>query len=195
MEVVLGPLGNLIWNQRDTPLHIRCDRFLNELLSPAGQGVAVAVAAPALKLGEEKEPFAPMSYSNIPANMALHASPFEHLTSGIRIGGKEGIGSSVDQPPAAQVLLLPAPAILPDPLPKWDIDLSGHAWFRAVADIGLAAPKVWDQKSRVSTADDVWITADGQAHNTLTTAWQHSRHASGGVPVHKLDPMIDTGVI
>ena len=193
--VVLGPLGELIWEQRETPLHIRCDRFLSEPLDPPGQGVAVAVALPAVRRGEEKEPFAPLSFINIPENLALHVPAFEHLISGIRIGFDEDAGPAIKQPPAAVVLLLPVPGNPFVALRDWNIDLSAHGWFRSVAEVGLAAPRVWDEEPRVTAADEAWNTADGRTHTTLTAAWQHARHAAGGVPLHASDPVIDTGVI
>lgn len=195
--VVLGPLGELIWSQRHSPLHIHCDRFESEPLDPPGQGVLVDVVAPAVKRHEEEEPFAPGSFLNLPENLALHVPAFDPQVSGVRIGFNDEPGDMRPQPPATCVLLLPVVVPLTQALHDWNLLVAtpGQAWLRSVADVGLAAPQVWNRTPQVTAVGETWRTSDGGPHGTLTGAWQHARHAAGGVPLHTVDPVIDTAVV
>jgi hypothetical protein len=193
--VALAPLGELIWSQRHSPLHLLCDRFESEPLEPPGQGVLVDVGLPAVRRSEEKEPFAPGSYLNLPENLALHVPAFDPAVAGIRIGFQDSdVVAARDQPPATRVLLLPVAVPLAQALLDWNLSVAtpGQAWFRAVADVGLAAPQVWNTTAQVTAVGETWRTSDGAGHPTLTAAWQHARHAAGGVPLHGADPVVDT---
>jgi hypothetical protein len=193
--VVLGPLGELIWIQRDSPLHVRCDRFKNEPLDPPGQGVLVDVIAPAIKRREEKEPFAPGSFLDLADNLALHVPAFDPQVAGIRIGFNDEPGETRPQPPQLRVLLLPQPDPRQPVLLDWNLAFAmpGQGWLRRVADVGLAAPKVWTDTEQVTTVGETWRTSDGAGHPSATAAWQHARHVAGGVPIHSADPVLDTG--
>jgi hypothetical protein len=192
--VVLGPLGELVWSQRHSPLHVLCDRFESEPLDPPGQGVLVAVVAPAVKRHEEKEPFAPGSFLNLPENLALHVPAFDPQVAGIRIGFNDEPGDTRPQPPATRVLVLPVLVPLAQALKDWNLLVAtpGQAWLRSVADVGLAAPRVWNRTAQVTAVGETWRTWDGAGHATVTGAWQHARHAAGGVPLHSADPVLDT---
>jgi hypothetical protein len=194
--VVVGPLGELVWSQRHSPLHMRCDRFESEPLDPPGQGVLVDVGAPAVKRHEEKEPFAPGSFLDLPDNLALHVPAFDPQVAGIRIGFDDKTGDAQLQPPATRVLLLPVTVSLAQALRNSKLPaMSGQAWLRSVADVGLAAPRVWNDTVQVTTLDETWRTSDGAPHTNVTRAWQHARHLAGGVPLHAADPAIDTGSV
>ena len=194
-RVVVAPLGDLMWSQRHTPLGILCDRFENTPLEPRGQGAVASVAAPALSLGEVKDPFAPGSHSDLPESQALHVPPFEQLISGLRIGFKPAPGTVADQPPDIRLLRLP---LVGDGIvtAAGSSTLDGHELFHELADLGSRTPVVSvcpPELVAVLAVDDDWRTADGVAHSTLMVAWQHSRFQAGGLPQHATDPVITTG--
>lgn len=189
-EVVLFPRGELTWIQRVSPLNIRCDRLQSEPLMPAGQEVRASVLAPAKWAADQKEPFAPGSFLNLPENLALHVPAFDPQIAGLRIGFDPETVAPVPQPPAVDVVI-----IRPD-APQ----LTGRVasplvigWSRALADVGLAAPRVWTETPAVTVQAETWRTADGAPHDAASVAWQHARHLSGGVPIHAADPVLETG--
>jgi hypothetical protein len=192
--VVLGPLGNLVWNQRRTPLEVLCDRLQGQPLDPKGQGVTAGVEGPAASSGTEVAPFAPGMYTELSEAEALHVPPFENHPSGLRIGFTEADGTSRPQPPAVRVLVLPVIGPLAAALRDGELDIGGHGWQRAIADAGLAPPTVWDREPRVEHVPDDWRTDDDPdaSHPTLAGAWQHARHHGTALPVHGTDSELDT---
>ena len=189
--VVLGPLGELIWTQRISPLRIRCDRLQSEPLTPAGQEVRAEVLPTAKWAADELEPFAPGSFLNLPENLAMHFPAFDPQIAGLRIGFNAQPADSRLQPPISDVVLIRPN--LPALRGKLSLPLLDQGWSKAIADVGLAAPRVWDGTAKVTVEVETWRTADGTQHETASVAWQHARHRSGGVPVHDADPTLDLG--
>jgi hypothetical protein len=191
-EVVLFPRGELTWIQRVSPLSIRCERLQSEPLVPAGQEVRASVLAPAKRAADQKEPFAPGSFLNLPENLAMHVPAFDPQIAGLRIGFEPETVTPVAQPPATDVVII---------RPNQPLHTGRVAsplvigWSRAIADVGLAAPRVWTETPAVTVQPETWRTADGGAHDAASVAWQHARHLSGGVPIHAADPVLDTGGI
>jgi hypothetical protein len=154
--------------------------------------VLADVAAPAVKRQEEKEPFAPGSFLDLPENLAMHFPAFDRYVAGMRIGFNEQPGDTRPQPPAARVVILPDTTWR-----EWALTMAtpGQGWFKSIADVGLAAPQVWNRTEQVTTKGEVWSTADGATHTTLTAAWQSARYGAGGLPLHSADPAIDTASV
>lgn len=193
-KVLTAPLGTLTWRQRFSPLHVRCDRYESGPLVPTGQGVDVDVLAPALKLGDELEGFAPGTFLDLSESAALQVPAFEPHVSGLRLGFGETRGTVVDQPPAIKLLRLP---VGPGGLVLVDgaMSLARHGELHQLAEVGLRAPVVGPRPAAVTTAPDDWRTADGESHATLTAAWQHARHRAGGLPLHATDAALDTKAV
>ena len=191
-EVLLFPRGELTWIQRVSPLNIRCERLQSEPLTPAGQEVRGSVLAPAQWAADEKEPFAPGSFLNLPENLAMQFPAFDPQVAGLRIRFDPDAPVGVLQPNATDVVIIrpnkpPFAARVGAPL--------ATAWSRTLADVGLAAPRVWARTPAVTSKAETWLTSDGDAHPSASVAWQHARHLSGGVPIHAADPVLETGVI
>jgi hypothetical protein len=117
--------------------------------------------------------------------------------AGIRIGFDDVPGDTRTQPPAARLLLLPTTGPLAEAFRPWGLTVAapGQGWLRSVAEVGLASPRVWNDAAQVTTVDETWRTSDGATHASVTRAWQHARHAAGGVPLHAADPAIDTASV